>query len=168
MWFGDVKMTVLSPEPGRAGGASVNDTDEAVNADSVAARFDYGECSYLTAGDFYVSTEKDLMQRIDTSLLEVDIAKMNHHGRATSSCDEWCQKLKAKIAVATGSTEVAATTYNSYAKVGTVCYGDTYDGYVRVEMKQDGSFTVVTSRERKEDTFDALDEKYHIERKTAY
>lgn len=168
MWFGDVKMTILSPVPGRVGGTSVNDTDEAVNADSIAARFDYGECSYLTAGDFYMSTEKELMSRIDVSLLEVDIAKIDHHGRPTSSDADWCKALNAKIAVATGSTEMAVNTYNAYAKLGTVCYGDRYDGYIRVEMKTDGSFTVNTSRERTVDTFEALDERYHIKRKTAY
>lgn len=168
MQFGDVKMTVLSPEPGRVGGTSENDTDESVNADSIAVRFDYGECSYMTAGDFYMTTEKELMSRIDTSLLEVDIAKIDHHGRPTSSDTDWCAAQKAKIAVATGSTEMAVTTYNAYAKLGTVCYGDRYDGYIRVEMKADGSFTVHTSRERTVDTFDALDEKYQIERKTAY
>lgn len=168
MWFEDVKMTVLSPEPGRAGGTSANDTDESVNADSIAARFDYGECSYLTAGDFYMSTEKELMSRVDANLLEVDIAKINHHGRPTSSDTDWCKALNAKIGVATGNTEVAINTYNAYAKLGTVCYGDRYDGYIRVEMKMDGSFTVNTSRERTVDTFDALDERYHIERKNAY
>lgn len=168
MLFGDVKMTVLSPEPGNVGGTSANDTDESVNADSIAVRFDYGECSYMTAGDFYMTTEKELMSRIDVSLLEVDIAKIDHHGRPTSSDTDWCAAQKAKIAVATGSTDMAVTTYNAYAKVGTVCYGDRYDGYIRVEMKADGSFTVHTSRERTVDTFDALDEKYHIERKTAY
>lgn len=167
-WFGDVKMTILSPERGRVGGTSYSDSDEDVNADSVVARFDYGECSYLTAGDFYMSAEANLMERIDPSLLEVDIAKMDHHGRTTSSSDEWCETLKAKIAVATGSIEVTATTYKSYAKLGTVPYIDTYDGFVRVEAKKDGSFTVVMSREREHATFDAIDKMYGIERKPQY
>ncbi len=167
-WFGDVKMTVLSPEPGRAGGVSYTNSDESVNADSVVVRFDYGECSYLTAGDLYAQEEKNLMSRIDTSLLEVDIAKMDHHGRTTSSCDAWCEALNAKIAVATGSIAVTEGTYHSYAKLGTVPYVDTYDGFVRVEAKKDGSFTVTTSRKRDHETFDLLDKKDGIERKSQY
>lgn len=167
-WFGDVKMSILSPERGRVGGISYSDSDEAVNADSVVARFDYGECSYLTAGDLYVAEEKNILNRIDTSLLDVDIAKMDHHGRTTSSCDDWCEALNAKIAVATGSIEVVESTYQSYAKLGTVPYVDTYDGFVRVEAKKDGSFTVVTSRERDHATFNLLDERYGIEHKELY
>lgn len=168
MQFGDVKMTVLAPEPGRVGGTSENDTDESVNADSIAVRFDYGECSYMTAGDLYVTAESELMGRIDKSLLEVDIAKINHHGGSTSSGTDWCAAQKAKVAVATGFVDISAMTYLAYAKQGTVCYGDKYDGYVRVEMKADGSFTVHTSRERTVHTFDTIDEKLQIERKTTY
>lgn len=167
-WFGDVKMTILSPEPGQEGSSSASNTDSADNAVSIVARFDYGESAYLTAGDLYVDEEKNLMERIDASLLSVDIAKMDHHGRTTSNCDPWCAALGAKVAVATGSIEVADSTYNSYAKVGTVPYVDTYDGFVRVEAKRDGNFTVVTSREREHKTFDLLDERYKIERKSQY
>lgn len=166
--FGDVKMTILAPEIGRIGGTSYSDSDEDVNADSVVARFDYGEISYLTAGDYYMTAERALMERVDAKLLEVDIAKMNHHGRTTSSSDDWCEALNAKIAVATGSIEVANSTYKSYAKVGTTPYIDTYEGYVRVEAKNDGSFTVVTSRERQHEMFDAMDEMYGIERTGQY
>lgn len=167
-WFGDVKMTVLSPVAGQVGGTSYSDDDESENAVSVALRLDYGEWSYLTAGDFYMDEEYELISRVDASLLDVDVAKMNHHGRNTSNSDEWCEAVKAKIAVATSSIEVDNVTYKSYVKVGTVPYIDTYDGYVRVEAKNDGSFTVVTSRERQHDMFDAMDEMYKIERKSQY
>ena len=166
--FGDVKMTVLSPEPGRVGETSYSDTDESENADSVAVRLDYGEWSYLTAGDFYISEELEFLDRVDASLLEVDVVKMNHHGRSTSNGDAWCEAVKAKIAVATSSVEVDNVTYRSYAKVGTVSYIDTYDGYVRVEAKNNGSFTVETSREREHANFDAMDKMYKIERKEQY
>ena len=167
-WFGDVKMTVLSPEQGLVGTYSTDSTDEADNAVSIVARFDYGETSYLTAGDLYVRDEEKLLERVDNELLSVDIAKMNHHGRTTSSCASWCEALDAKIAVATGSIAVENSTYSSYAELGMVPYVDTYDGFVRVEAKNDGTFTVVTSREREHKIFDALDKKYGIERKDEY
>lgn len=167
-WFGDVKMTVLAPTAGQVGGTSYSEDDEAENAVSIVMRLDYGEWSYLTAGDLYMEAEYELIESVDASLLNVDVAKMNHHGRNTSNSDEWCEAVKAKITVATGSIEVDNTTYKNYIEVGTVPYIDTYDGYVRVEAKQDGSFTVGTSRERAHDMFDAMDEMYKIERKEQY
>ena len=168
MWFGDVKMTILAPEQGLVGTYSPMNNDQGDNAVSIVARFDYGETSFLTAGDIYVDEELKLIERIDKELLSVDIVRMNHHGRTTSNCDEWCEAVNAKIAAATGSIEVANTTYSSYAKVGTASYIDTYDGFVRVEAKNDGTFSVETSRERVQPAFDALDKKYGIQRKSEY
>ena len=168
IWFGDVKMTILAPKQGLVGSYTSANTDEADNAASIVARFDYGEASYLTAGDLYVDAERKLLESIDKELLSVDIVKMNHHGRTTSSCKEWCEALNAKIAVATGSIEVVAATYSNYAKLGMVPYVDTFDGFVRVEAKNDGSFTVETSRKRVHDVFDTLDQKYGIQRKSEY
>lgn len=168
MWFGDVKMTILAPQQGLVGTYSEQKTDEADNAVSIVARFDYGEFSYLTAGDLYMSEEYKILERVEPSALNVDVVKINHHGRPTSSSDEWCAAVSAKVAVATGSIDVANTTYGSYAKVGTVPYVDTYDGFVRVEGQKDGSFSLVTSRERVHDAYDALDKKYNIQRKAEY
>ena len=70
----------------------------------------------------------------DAGKLDVDVLKIPHHGRQTSSSDDFINAVTPKVAVATGAIIMEPDIYSHYARTGAAVYMDVYDGYVKVTM----------------------------------
>lgn len=161
--IGDVTMEVLWPLPGLAKTSS--DSTEDCNNGSLVIRFDYGDTSALFTGDLYKSGETMLIKELgdDIAKLDVDVLKIPHHGRSTSSTDDLIKAASAKVGVATGAIIMETAVYSHYAKEGTAVYMDVYDGYVKVTM--DGTnVSTECSRVRDVAAFDKFDNAFGIVR----
>jgi competence protein ComEC len=84
-----VKMTVLSPEDG-----AVFDN---LNDYSVCVRIDYSRISWLLSGDLSEDGEKALVN----SGRDIDVTayKVGHHGSATSSTEEFLERVTPRLCV---------------------------------------------------------------------
>lgn len=159
--IGGVTMEVLWPGPEVIG--TYDDTTEGMNNGSLVLRFDYGSVSALFTGDLYVSGEKALMNAVAAEKLDVDILKIPHHGRSTSSSRDLAEAASAQVAVATGAIIMDTNVYTTYARFGTRVFMDVYDGYVMVQT--DGTDIAWTSsRQRDVAVFDKLDAAFGIDR----
>jgi len=157
--IGDVRMEVLWPQAGKEKTASSSTED--CNNGSLVLCFDYGETSALFTGDLYRSAELQLIQTLgdDVGKLDVDVLKIPHHGRQTSSSSDLIKAVRAEIGVATGAIIMEPAVYASYAKEGTAVFMDVYDGYVKVTM--DGTDVAAEcSRIREVNTYDKYDEAF--------
>ena len=160
--IGDVHMEVLWPMPGQVKTSS--SSTEELNSGSLVLRFDYGETSALFTGDLYKSGELQMIKALgdDVGKLDVDVLKIPHHGRQTSSSDDLIKAVTPKIAMATGAIIMEPDIYSHYARVGAATYMDVYDGYVKVTMDGTG-VSAECSRERGEiPAYDKFDKAFHI------
>ena len=162
--IGEVHMEVLWPLPGQVK-TSTTSTEE-LNSGSVVLRFDYGETSALFTGDLYKSGELQMIRELgdDVAKLDVDVLKIPHHGRQTSSSDDLIKAVTPKVAMSTGAIIMEPDIYSHYAREGTAVYMDVYDGYVKVTM--DGTnVSTETSRDRGEiAVYDKFDKAFNIVR----
>ena len=161
--IGDVTMEVLWPQPELIG---TNDPDtEDVNSSSLVLRFDYGDVSALFVGDLYIGGEQALLNDVGAEKLDVDILKVPHHGRSTSSCRNFVEAVSPEVAVALGAIIMETTTYTTYARFGARVFMDVYDGYVIVRTNGT-DLTWQTSRVRDVAAFDKLDNAFNINRES--
>lgn len=154
MQIGDVSIEILGPGPDCAGVRT--DTTAVLNDNSLMIRFDYQEFSALFTGDIYVKAEMDYVSDI-ADKLDVDLLKIPHHGRTTSSSNAFIKAVTPQVAVATGGVALQPEVYKAYAKRDAKVYLDYCDGYICVSS--DGTeLTVVTSHERNTDVYDIYDQ----------
>ncbi len=162
--IGEVHMEVLWPLPGQVKTSS--SSTEELNSSSLVLRFDYGETSALFTGDIYKSGELQMIMALgdEVGKLDVDVLKIPHHGRQTSSSDDLIKAVKAQVAMSTGAIIMEPDIYSHYAREGTAVYMDVYDGYVKVAM--DGTnVSTETSRDRGEiAVYDKFDKAFGIVR----
>jgi len=159
--IGDVSIEVLWPAAELAGTYSVNTED--CNNGSLVMRFQYGDVSTLFTGDLYVSGEWDLINALketgEVEKLDVDILKIPHHGRKTSSSGDFVDAVTPQVAVATGAIIMETGTYSRYAKSGARVLMDYFDGYVKIAT--DGTnIDIACSRVRDSETFDRIDNAF--------
>ena len=87
---GGMRLTVLGP-------LAVGHED--ANDDSLVIRVDFGRRSFLFTGDAEAPSERELVDAHPITALECDVLKVGHHGSANSSCAEFLDVVRAKIAV---------------------------------------------------------------------
>lgn len=162
--IGEVHVEVLWPLPGQVK-TSTSSTEE-LNSGSLVMRFDYGDTSALFTGDLYKSGELQMIKDLGDNVgkLDVDVLKVPHHGRQTSSSDDLIKAVTPKVAMATGAIIMEPDIYSHYARTGTAVYMDVYDGYVKVTM--DGTnVSTECSRQRGEiAVYDKYDKAFNIVR----
>ncbi|MEA5136700.1 MAG: MBL fold metallo-hydrolase [Candidatus Fimivivens sp.] len=117
-----------------------------VNNTSLAMRFDYGKSSYLTCGDLYLGSEKELVEKYPQDV-DVDIVKANHHGRDTSNSLKWVKAVSPQYVVAMSDDISSMTVYERYKNKGTSYYNTSYDGIVRISMDDSGNYEVLTQHD---------------------
>jgi beta-lactamase superfamily II metal-dependent hydrolase len=71
--------------------------EQSANDNSVVARLDFGDNSFLFTGDIGFKTEKDLV--LDGHDLDVDWLKVAHHGSKNSSGAEFLEKVTPEKAI---------------------------------------------------------------------
>ena len=147
--FGDVLVEVLWPEavieypPDEYEGASF------VNNHSLVMKFTYGESTYLTCGDLYMAGEKLVIDMYGDKL-DVDVIKLSHHGKDTSSSSAWTKAVTAEVAVAEADTLYDVAMLKRFMRNGAQVYLTCLDGNIAIHMHADGTRTLV--RERADET----------------
>ncbi len=133
--------------------------DEVINNGSLGMKFTFGDITYLTAGDTYISQEELLAAGFaaDSNLdfLKADIIKSNHHGNYQSSGQAWVDAVQPKVMIAQIDGGGSDLVLNRVKAAGGVYYTTGNDGAVLVTMQQDGSYEVMTqydSAQRKQAT----------------
>lgn len=117
-----------------------------VNNTSIAMRFDYGKSNYLTCGDLYLGSEKDLIEKYPEDV-DADIIKANHHGRDTSNSLKWVKAVSPQYVVAMSDDISSMTVYERYKNKGCSYYNTSYDGIVRISMDDSGNYEVLTQHD---------------------
>ena len=75
-------------------------SDNAINNNSLLAKFVYGDFSMLLTGDIEEKAEKEIIEKYkNTNALEASILKVAHHGSKSSSIQEMIEKIKPKMAL---------------------------------------------------------------------
>lgn len=127
--IGEVRLEMLWPEVYIT--QESTKTVKAQNNHSAVFRLEYGSHSSLFPGDLYVFGEEQLLKAVGEKL-DVDLAKICHHGQDTSSSEAFVQMVSPKLAVATGFVPIASTAEEAYLKTGAKVLFDRYHGYIHV------------------------------------
>lgn len=142
--IGGVKLEVLWPDM-EAVTSDMTDLTKDVNDTSLVIRMDYGEHSALFTGDLYVRGEGWLLNAIDdVTKLDVDLMKVPHHGRNTSSSAAFVNAVSPELAVFTGRAaqgQVDAV----YAAANAILLNDEDHGYIHVSAEADGEMVYETN-----------------------
>ena len=69
------------------------DYGEDLNDHSIVIRMEYGDTSFIFAGDATVNTEKNILESFASGELDCDFLKSGHHGSVTSSGEEFVSEL---------------------------------------------------------------------------
>lgn len=127
--IGGVHLYVINPPSSEIG--KVSDEEEYVNNTSITIVFEYRDFSALFTGDLYIRGEKRLVD-LYPDLLDVDLLKVCHHGRNTSSCETFVSAVTPSLAVVTGNCTMDTGLYSLFRKYGAEVLLDFCDGYVHV------------------------------------
>lgn len=119
-------------------------TTRDVNDTSLVLRFDYGEHSALFPGDLYVRGEAWVLENIDITKLDVDLLKIPHHARSTSSSETFVNAVTPEIAVGTGQVELQVG--DVYEAVNATTLIERDRGYIHVSANADGGMSYKTSK----------------------
>ena len=140
--FGEqVTVTIYGPEPGDIEEVAAGYQD--ANDGSLAMRLVYGESSFWTSGDLYVSGEEALVARYGDQIRS-DVVKMNHHGKDTSNGRTFVQALDPVIAVGMFDSVGSVTVARRYMAAGAQVFYNDPDGAIRISTTGDGTYDVQT------------------------
>ena len=153
--FGDkVQIEVLNPphEIVYPDGFPANST-QFVNNQSLALKITYGASTILLSGDLYAGGEKELVARYGEAL-DCDVMKANHHGANTSSSSKWRSAVSPMITMITSDTIEDLSTARKFTRDGQKMYHTLLDGCIRLQTPGDGTYDVLTEKERVTTLFD--------------
>lgn len=140
--FGDqVTVTIYGPQPGAIDEVAAGYQD--ANDSSLAMRLVYGESSFWTSGDLYVSGEEALVALYGEEIRS-DVAKMNHHGKDTSNGRAYVGAIDCIIAVGLFDNVGSVTVARRYMAAGAQVFYNDPDGAIRISTTGDGTYDVQT------------------------
>ncbi|NLV84254.1 MAG: MBL fold metallo-hydrolase [Spirochaetales bacterium] len=140
MFGNHVTVDVYGPEKGseediKAGYMDANDC-------SLAMKITYGDSSFWTSGDIYITRELALVEKYGKEL-DSDIVKMNHHGYETSNRFEFIEALSPLVAIQQHSLITSKTVAMKYRfKQDALTFYTSQDGTVSVSTPGDGNYEV--------------------------
>lgn len=70
-----------------------------INNNSLVFKVNYNNTSILFTGDIEEIAEKEIVNKYDEAIFKSDILKVAHHGSKTSSCVEFINNVRPKIAL---------------------------------------------------------------------
>lgn len=124
-----------------------NGATQFINNQSLALKFTYGESTVMLAGDLYSGAERSIVERWGDAL-DCDIMKANHHGSNTSSSSVWRNAVSPQITFITSDTIEDLSTAKKFTRDGQQMYHTLLDGCVRVSTPGDGTYDVLTEKDR--------------------
>lgn len=155
LMFGDeVKIEVFNPphEIAYPDGYPANST-QFVNNQSLTLKLTYGDSTIMLAGDLYTGGEKEIVERYGEAL-DCDVMKANHHGANTSSSSKWRKAVSPQITFITSDTIEDLSTAKKFTKDGQKMYHTLLDGCIRMQTSGDGTYDVLTEKDRNTTMFD--------------
>lgn len=116
--IGELKMKLLAPN---------SDNYSNINDYSVAARFDFGETSFLFTGDALEKSEAEMLETYPVSELKCTFFHAGHHGAANANTLDFIKAVAPEIvAVSCGKDNKyghpTAEALEAYASVGATVY----------------------------------------------
>jgi len=146
MFGKDVKVSVYNPLHGSEERANKS-IGEANNC-SLALKLTYGNSSFWSSGDLYVSGEEEVVAR-HAQEIDADIMKMNHHGYDTSNGNAFISAISPKVAIAQHESITSQTVALRYAmKFKALTFYNCQDGAISVATPGDGTYEVQCQRVR--------------------
>lgn len=89
--LGDLHITILGP---------LDTYKDDKNNNSIVARLDYGETSFMMTGDAEKKSEKAMISQYGlTGKLRCNVLKVGHHGSTTSTSEDFLSSVKPQIAI---------------------------------------------------------------------
>lgn len=120
---------------------------EGQNNGSILMKMTYKDASFLFGGDLYADQEQIILEK-HADELDVDVAKMNHHGDSTSNTKDWVKAVSPKIAFAQMSAVMNDTIAGRYRVQGATLIHTALDGPFVIYTDGDGTYDVQVSQER--------------------
>jgi Predicted hydrolase (metallo-beta-lactamase superfamily) len=127
-----------------------NNSTQFINDLSMLMRFSYKDSSMLFGGDLYTTVERSIVEKYGERL-QSDVFKVGHHGAATSSSKPYREAIAPKVAVMISHTLSDLGVYQKYRKMEVPTYITFFDGTVRVATSGDGTYDVLTEKDRATD-----------------
>ena len=133
---GDVTINIYGPSQEWLDEMGFNSeyTTETGNNTGMVMKFTYGDSSYLTCGDLYISGERHYLEILTNGELDADVMKLDHHGGYTSNCFEWLDAVSPLICLAPTNCQGDSSQREYAASLGAQWYAAGYDGVVLVTM----------------------------------
>lgn len=136
-----VLVTVFGPQPSQNDQVAAGFQD--ANDGSLALRVTYGESSFWTSGDLYISGEEALVARYGEQICS-DIIKLNHHGKDTSNGRAFAKNMNCLMAVGMNDNVGSVTVARRFLVSGAQVFYNACDGAIRVRTTGDGTYQVQT------------------------
>ena len=165
--FGEqVQVQIFGPQAGETDEVAAGYQD--ANDASVAMRLTYGESSFWTSGDLYVSGEEKIVELYGEEICS-DVVKLNHHGKDTSNGRNFAKCMNCLVAVGMNDTVGSVTVARRFAAAGAQVFYNACDGAVRIRTSGDGTYQVQTQFLRELEVLPAPSEdgSYTISREAA-
>lgn len=116
---------------------------ETANNTSILMKLTYGNSSYITGGDLYISGERHYLELLTNGELNADVMKLNHHGGYTSNCFEWLDVVSPLVCLAPTNCQGDSSQREYAASLGAQWYAAGYDGVVLVNMDNAKNISVM-------------------------
>ena len=140
--FGEqVQVQIFGPQAGETDEVAAGYQD--ANDASVAMRLTYGESSFWTSGDLYVSGEEKIVELYGEEISS-DVVKLNHHGKDTSNGRNFAKQMNCLVAVGMNDNVGSVTVARRFAAAGAQVFYNSCDGAVRIRTSGDGTYHVQT------------------------
>jgi len=120
---------------------------EGQNNGSLLLKMTYKNSSFLFGGDLYADQEAIILEKY-ADVLDVDVAKMNHHGSGTSNTKNWVKALSPKLAFAQMSAISDEMVMGRYQVAGAAILHPALDGAFVIYTDGDGIYDVQASQDR--------------------
>lgn len=128
---------------------AANESDLLQNECSIVMTMRYGDSSFFFGGDIGTTTEYILLEEYGDQL-DVDIAKMNHHGwKNTSESIAWIKGISPMISIGERYVPLGAeVVYADYACNGVIAMFTSLDKTIRITTTGDGTYGVQAEKDR--------------------
>ena len=124
-------------------------TENSINNNSLVFKLNYTYGSILFTGDIEEVAEKAILSKYKNNLeiLKADIIKVAHHGSKTSSCVEFLNAVKPKMAlIGVGKNNKfghpSEITINNLKNMGCSIFRTDKEGEIQLHLKDNGKFLI--------------------------
>jgi beta-lactamase superfamily II metal-dependent hydrolase len=154
---GGVRLTILAPSEPYFTREQTLTGGNVANANSVAARLDYGDFSMLLPGDAEEQTEHRMLTK-DVNL-KVNILKVAHHGSKYATAQDFVDRVKPGVAIISCGEwnrygHPAQTVLDRLKNAGAKLYRTDLQGEITITTRgRDNDYVIKSAKEAKSDVW---------------